>query len=216
MPPRRHDWVYLRPSAEVALAPAEDEAVAYARSWLGAGRPLVVARQHAGDDEIALGLALPRSFATRRLACIARRADILRHRNPLTVEEAAPALSAEDAAALSRFAAAVAGHALSLGVYGSTAWDCIAGGGYRHEASDVDLVVEVASSAGLSACLAAFADATRDFRSRIDGEVRVPGGRAIAWRELADACAAGPAVVLAKGERDVAIVALHHALAPLR
>ena len=42
------------------------------------------------------------------------------------------------------------------------------------------------------------------------------GGRSVAWRELYDACAGGPSVVLAKSERDVALVSLYHVLSPLR
>ena len=61
---------------------------------------------------------------------------------------------------------------------------------------------------GFAACLAAFADAARYFPSRIDGEVRFTGGRAVAWRELHDACNGGPSVVLAKSLRDVALLSL--------
>jgi Phosphoribosyl-dephospho-CoA transferase MdcG C-terminal domain len=68
----------------------------------------------------------------------------------------------------------------------------------------------------LSACLAAFAEGTRDFRSRLDGEIRFAGGRAVAWRELAEACAGTASLVLAKGERDIALLSLHRVLAALR
>jgi phosphoribosyl-dephospho-CoA transferase len=141
---------------------------------------------------------------------------VVRHRTPVTVEEAMEVLSGKDAAALRRFADTVAGHALQLGVYGSTAWDYFANGGYRHEQSDVDIICDVASSAGLSACLAAFSEGTRYFGSALDGEIRFVGGRSVAWRELYDACAGGPSVVLAKSERDVALVSLYHVLSPLR
>jgi hypothetical protein len=77
-------------------------------------------------------------------------------------------------------------------------------------------VCDVASSAGLSACLAAFAEGTRDFRARLDGEIRFTGGRAVAWRELAEACAGTSSLVLAKSERDIALLSLHGVLATLR
>jgi phosphoribosyl-dephospho-CoA transferase len=213
---KRHDWVYLRADANLAFAPADETTLAFAHDWLAQGRPFVVARQSESAGKLALGLALPVEFATRRLACTADHADVVRSRNPLTVDEAAHVLPMQDTLALRRFAGAVAGHALQVGVYGSTAWESLSGLRYRHEESDVDIVCDVASSAGLSACLGAFAEGTRDFRSRLDGEIRFTGGRAVAWRELAEACAGTSSLVLAKSERDIALLSLHRVLAPLR
>lgn len=213
---KRHDWAYLRECARPVFATADEAALAFARDWLARGQPLVVARQPEYGGKLALGLALPVEFATRRLVCTVDYADVARSRNPLTVDEAARILPPHDAQALRRFARSVAGHALQVGVYGSTAWESMSGLRYRHERSDVDVVCDVASSAGLSACLAAFSDGTRDFRARLDGEIRFTGGRAVAWRELAEACADPSSFVLAKGERDVALLSLHCLLAPLR
>ena len=72
------------------------------------------------------------------------------------------------------------------------------------------------SLAGLGTTGAAFADAAIYFPSRIDGELRISCGHAVAWRELHDACNGGPPVVLAKGERDIALLSLRQILAPLR
>ena len=213
---KRHDWVYLRADANPVFAQADEATVAFARDWLAQTRPLVVARQSEAGGKVSLGLALPVEFATRRLACMVDPADIVRSRNPLTVDETIHVLPMQDMQALRRFADAVAGHALQVGVYGSTAWEALSGLRYRQEGSDVDVVCDVASSAGLSACLAAFAEGTRDFRSRLDGEIRFTGGRAVAWRELAEACAGTASLVLAKGERDIALLSLHCVLAPLR
>jgi len=213
---KRHDWAYLRHDVQPAFVVADEAALAFARDWVAQGRPLVVTRQAETGRALTLGLALPVEHVTRRLACTVDHADVVRFRNPLTVDEAGHVLSMQDAVALRRFARAVAGHALQVGVYGSTAWECISGLRYRHEGSDVDVVCDVASSAGLSACLAAFHEAARDSLSRLDGEIRCTGGRAVAWRELAEACAGTASLVLAKGERDVALLSLHRILAPLR
>jgi len=213
---RRHDWVYLRPDAEIAFGSVGDSERTWIGDWLARGNPLVVTRQQAHDSALMLGAALPLAHGVQRIACSVAPSAVLRSRNPVTVDEAIDVLPPVDAAALRRFAATIAGHALQLGLYGSTAWDYFAGGGYRHQGSDIDVICDVASSAGLSACLAAFSEGTRYFRSRLDGEIRFTGGRAVAWREVLEACSGGPAVVLAKSERDVALVTLHHVLAPLR
>jgi phosphoribosyl-dephospho-CoA transferase len=211
---RRHDWVYLREGTVVALA--HEPAREWVAQWLAAGRPLVATRQHVPEGEVALGIALPRALGAHRIPCVAPASGVVRVRNPVTVEEAIEVLAPAEAAALQRLAGAIAGHALQLGVYGSTAWEYFAGGGgHRHPHSDVDVICDVASGAGWSACLAAFADGERYFPSRLDGEIRV-AGRAVAWRELRDACRDGPDVVLAKGEREVSLLALQHVLSALR
>ena len=89
---KRHDWAYLRLDARPAFAAADEAALAFARDWLARGHPFVVARQPEQGGQLALGLALPVEFATRRVACTVEHADVFRTRNPLTVDETAEAL----------------------------------------------------------------------------------------------------------------------------
>lgn len=213
---RRHDWVHLHPNVRPALGDADAAAHAWVCRWTAHGGPLVVTRQAAADGRVALGVVLPAAHGSARIACTVSPAAIARCRGPLTVAEAATVLPVREAAALARFADAVAGHAQALGVYGSTAWEYFAAQPYRHAQSDLDLICDVATSAGFAACLAAFADAARYCPTRIDGELRCTGGRAVAWRELHDACHGGPPVVLAKGERDIALLSLRQVLASLQ
>jgi phosphoribosyl-dephospho-CoA transferase len=214
-PIRRHDWVYLHPGSAPRIVSGDARLQSAVERWIADGRPLVATRQ-VNETQISLGLALRQGDEIARVACAVAPHDVLRRRNPLTVDEAVQVLDDVDGAALRGFADAMAGHALQVGVYGSTAWEYFAGRGYRHADSDVDIICDVASAAGLNACLAAFCEGTRCFRSALDGEVRVTGDRAIAWRELYEACAGGAQVVLAKDERDVALVTLHRVLASLR
>jgi phosphoribosyl-dephospho-CoA transferase len=214
---RRHDWVYLRAGVLPAIGSADVAAREWLEGWIAGGGPLVVTRQSAGEETgVALGIVLPAALGSTRIACTIPSSAIARRREPVTVDEAATVLPAAEGRALLQFAAVIAGHALQLGVYGSTAWQFLTAEVYRHAHSDLDLICDVASSAGFAACLAAFADAARYFPSRIDGEVRITGGRAVAWRELHDACNGGPSVVLAKSMRDVALLSLRQILAPLR
>ena len=207
--------MYLRTDAQPRIGTTDPDIETAVRRWIGEGRPLVATRRIGVEDAVSLGLALRQGDRVMRVACTVAFDDVLRRRDPLRVDEAAQVLDAADAAALNRFAAATAGHASQLGVYGSTAWDFFAGPGYRHAHSDIDVICDVASSAGLTGCLAAFCAGALYFRSRLDGEIRIGGGLAVAWRELHAACAGG-GVVLAKSERDVALIALHSVLAPLQ
>jgi phosphoribosyl-dephospho-CoA transferase len=214
-PIRRHDWVYLRSGCMPRIVNGDTQLQPSLQRWVAEARPLVATRQ-VSDTQVSLGLALRDGDDVKRVACAVAAHDVLRHRNPLTVDEALQVLDEVDGAALRRFAGAMAGHTLQVGIYGSTAWEYFGGRHYRHGQSDVDVICDVASAAGLNACLAAFCEGTAYFRSPLDGEVRVTGGRAVAWRELYEACAGGAQVVLAKDERDVALVTLHRVLASLR
>lgn len=212
----RHDWVYLRAGAWPALTGVDAPACVWIERWLARDGPLVVARQGATDGRVALGVALPACHGAARIACSVDAGDIARRRGPVTVDEAVSALPPSEASALARFANALAGHVVQLGVYGSTAWQFLTGETYRHAQSDVDVICDVASKSGFAGCLAAFADAARYFPTMIDGELRFAGGRAVAWRELHNACNGGPAVVLAKSERELALFSLGRILAALR
>ena len=216
MTPQRHDWVFLHPGAQPAFATADVHSRAWIERWLANEGPLVVTRQTAPKGRVALGVVLPASYGATRVACTVGLAEVARHRGPVTVDEAASALAPAEASALRRFADALAGHVARIGIYGSTAWQFLTGETYRHARSDVDVVCDIGSKSGFSACLAAFADAARYFPTMIDGELRFAGGRAVAWRELHNACNGGPSVVLVKSEREIALFSLGRMLADLR
>ena len=214
---RRHDWAYLHAGVLPATGSADAAARAWLEGWIDRGGPLVVTRQNGFDEtSVALGIVLPAALGSSRIACTIAPSAIARQRGPVTVDEAASVLPAAEARALRQFASVITDHATHLGVYGSTAWQFLTTETYRHAQSDIDIICDVASSAGFAACLAAFADAAIYFPSRIDGELRISCGHAVAWRELHDACNGGPPVVLAKGERDIALLSLRQILAPLR
>ncbi|MFO1311278.1 MAG: malonate decarboxylase holo-[acyl-carrier-protein] synthase [Burkholderiales bacterium] len=207
---RRHDWVHPHADARPAFLTAENAALAFAHDWIARGRPLVVTRQSQGTGALSLGLALPPGYATRRLPCTLEREAVANHRGPLGVAEAACVLGGHEARVLRRLDEALAALGARVGVYGSTAWQCVSGLVYRHDDSDIDVVCDVRCDAvslnDLDACLVAMERAARDLRSRLDGEIRFVDGRAVAWRELAHARAAASPLVLAKGERDVALL----------
>ena len=94
---------------------------------------------------------------------------------------------------------------VAVGVYGSTAWECLAEEPYRHAASDVDLVCDVARPSTLAPWLKALECASDESVLRIDGEIRFPDGCCVAWRELARLGLGRDASVLAKGLQHVTL-----------
>ena len=179
---RRHDWVYLHAGALPAIGSADAAARAWLEGWIARGGPLVVTRQNGADQtSVALGIVLPAALGSGRIACTIAPSAIARQRGPVTVDEAASVLPTAEAQALRQFAAVIAGHATQLGVYGSTAWQFLTAEAYRHAQSDIDVICDVASSAGFAACLAAFADAAR-LLSRRASTARCASPAAAPWR----------------------------------
>ncbi len=212
--PARHDLVWLRPAWRDAVrGQAEPPALDALEDWFGRRLPAVVRRRDAPCGEaIPLGVALPAATAgeKRRVALLVEPRAVERIGPPLSLREAAgsaPAAWRERLAALDR-AARDAG--LLLRVYGSLAWQHLSGRGYVTERSDVDLLVAPRTHGELR-CALALLRGSGDGIPRLDGEVLLPGGRAVAWRELA----AGAARVLVKSGASVALEPARTVLGPL-
>jgi phosphoribosyl-dephospho-CoA transferase len=93
-----------------------------------------------------------------------------------------------------------------VGVYGSLAWEALSGENYRHAESDIDLIIDIESMVQLDAMLAALQQTDGQLACRLDGEIRFPGGRAVAWRELAANRHDPAAAVLVKGAHELALL----------
>jgi phosphoribosyl-dephospho-CoA transferase len=211
--PARHDLVWLAPGWTGALASPLAPAVrAPLEGWFGVGRPAVASRPaRPAPGAIALGVALPPGGPERRVALVVRAAAVERFAPPLTLAEAldsAPGSWRGPLAALDR-AASAAG--LTARVHGSLAWQHVSGARYLTPASDVDLLLAVATARDLGVALRLLAERAAGIAPRLDGELLLPGGRGVAWRELA----ARPARILVKSLAGVALERTRDALGPL-
>ncbi len=214
---RRHDLAYLSPGTafRFACGNADPGLAGRVRAWIDGGRPLVVARQSAGSAVVALGITFPAHDGRRRVGCLVERASLRRIQPPLPVSAGGRRLPAPIAAVLDRLDVGVSATGAHLGLFGSLAWEALTGETYRHADSDIDVICDLRTGDQLTACLAALDEADRHLPCRLDGEIRFPGGQAVAWREVAAALADPATPVLAKGAADVALVPLRHLLASL-
>jgi phosphoribosyl-dephospho-CoA transferase len=202
---RRHDWVYLpddwRLRLAAPLAGADQDTLA---RWSEKGRPLVVARRLEGDAPglLRLGLALP---GKRRVGVVLPTdAVALRRRPPffLDVVETGAALWPE---AMRELAGMIGRVAPEMRVFGSFAWQFFAADPtmiYVTRNSDIDLLLTPAHGAQLAAWIALL----QNFESRwpaprLDGEIALPGGDFVSWREFA----ARPKKILVKGADNVSL-----------
>jgi phosphoribosyl-dephospho-CoA transferase len=204
-PFRRHDWVTLpddwRRRLAAPLAAEDEESLA---RWSEKGRPVVVARRREGDAPglLRLGLALP----GKRRVGLALPADAaaLRRRPPffLDVVEKSAAFWPE---AMRELAATIARFAPDTRVFGSFAWQFFAADPtmiYVTRESDIDLLLTPARGGQLAAWIAMLQDfESRWPEPRLDGEIVLPDGDFVSWREFA----ARPKKILVKGADDVSL-----------
>lgn len=181
--PARHELVWLSRDGWQRLwraAPSADGLLAH---WAAHDLPLVVTRRppSLAADRLALGLPAPQRWGGRRLALDATLGDVARVGAFPTLAEAAAALPGDRGQVLGGLAAALGGAAASVRVYGSHGWQCLSGLDCLHPGSDLDLLLPAADAAVADA-LCARLDAWPG-SPRLDGELLLPGGRAVAWRE---------------------------------
>ena len=214
---RRHDLVWLHPSATYTTPCAEPGSAAWQAlaDWLAAGRPLVAARQTAPAGQVLLGLGLPLAQGRQRLSILVEASQIAEVRPPLAVRQCLAGLPAAQASALSVLAGRIEAGGGRLGVYGSLAWETLSGEAYRHAASDIDLICDVADLAQYEIAVDALRRAVAAFPGRLDGELRLPDGLAVAWQEILALGGRSARTVLVKGEQAVALLPLTDWLADL-
>ncbi|HUO55738.1 MAG TPA: malonate decarboxylase holo-[acyl-carrier-protein] synthase [Rhodoblastus sp.] len=201
----RHDWVYLpadwRDTLAMPLLPADEAALA---RWIERERPLVVARRQDGDapDLLRLGLALP---GKRRVGvALPAQAARLRRRAPYLLD-AVEFGAAFWPAAMRDLATLIARAAADARIFGSFAWQFFAADPslvYVTASSDIDLLLSPGPGQRLEGLLARLdAFATAHPAPRLDGEIALPGGDFVSWREYA----ARPKQILVKGSDGVSL-----------
>ena len=205
---RRHDLVWLATDSDAGVFAANARHATIVREWVAQQRPLVVARQpediSAGYVALSISIALP---ALRQRVCVhVPRQLLVRHWGALPLASAIPGAPRQWQAAMAKIGQLCHALGIRAGVYGSLAFQILTRQDYLTPTSDLDLLFDCSPGVDLPALLAGLQDASAG-DLRIDGEVRLQGGWAVPWRELAMALAAGgPARVLAKSDRAASLM----------
>ena len=212
--PSRHDLVRLAPSWRGSLlAPPDPEAFPLLEAWLDRGLPAVACRFEGAPPPgaVALGVAFPPATGRRRASLLVPLDAVASVARPLRLAAAAESAPAGWHDALLDLDERARALGVSLAVYGSLAWQHLSGDRYLSAASDVDLLVEPRSPEELAAALGLLASRASLRAPRLDGEILLPGGLGVPWREVL----AGPRRVLAKSLSAAALVPLREALGRL-
>jgi len=185
-PLARHSWVWLAEGWAGRLrGRSTAETIALAESWRGLDRPFIVASPgaHDGADDLRLGLALPDK---RRIGLHLPRAAVVRSAPPPSLRQVVAQAPAAWRPRLREVETMVQAAGFSVAVYGSLAWEYRCGTAYVRADSDVDLLFDGQATPPLEPVLtlvqALSADASAPW---LDGELILPGGAAVAWREFA-------------------------------
>ena len=194
----RHALVRADPAAWAGLLAARRDldGLPHLPGWAALGRPLIVRRLNPGEEGglVPLGLPLPPADGKRRIG-LALPALALR---PVTAPSLAEAASHAPSAwrpTLEAVLALADAHGLTPRPFGALLWQAVTGLPYLSASSDLDLLWPCPGPVP-AALLAGLARIDASAPVRLDGEVLIPDGGGVHWRELHDAAEGGS--VLAK------------------
>lgn len=176
--------------------------------WIAAGRAFVYPRQDGTLQTLQLGLVFIDAGVKHRALVKVDRDDVRRVDPPFHLDACLDAFSPADALILDALCAAMRASGLPLFVFGSLAWEMIAGQPYRNADSDLDLLCDVRTSAELETAVMRLHAADQQLSMRLDGELRLPGNACVNWREASQACAGTTQKLLVKREHGVALQSL--------
>ena len=199
-------WLHAQSWAQVQAHGWDVEAQTILAHWHHNDLPLVVCRQRVDVeiDQLCLGLPAPLQWSRRRLALTVRLDQVARIGDFPTLQQVAQVNPWGPAALVLDRALRALGVATQ--VYGSHAWQWLTHMSYLHEASDIDVTVDVPdfeTACRVAALLAGLASGPR-----LDGEIVFPCGQAVAWRELQRLLAGRTAQVLLKDRLSVQLATL--------
>lgn len=206
---RRHQLVQLTPEGwQTVLAQAHAESARPCLAhWAAHDLPLVITRQpeSATDTEaIHLGLPAPTCWQRQRLSLVVARSAVRAVSELPAAIDISGQLPDAAQAPWRRLCDQLGALGLHAQVYGSHGWQHLTGLAYLRAQSDLDLFVPVPDAQAADAAAALQAEAGID-SPRLDGELGLADGSAVAWREWRDWRAGRVAQILVKRLQGVAL-----------
>ena len=209
-PLRRHQLVRLNASGWQRLLDAQPdgpqrECMAL---WAAQGWPLVVCRQPCtapADGRWTLGLAAPSRWNRARWTVEVRPDEVLVFDEFPFAPAVAGLLPAALRPAWHALCRALQAQGTAARVYGSHGWQQLTGRLYLRPTSDLDLCIAVHDAAAADAAVQLLAAADPRL-PRLDGELVLPDGSGVAWREWRDWRAGRVRAVLVKRVDGIELV----------
>ena len=208
---RRHDLLHVAPDAWAsALARCPSSAgLPLLGTWADRGWPVIVRRRAEAEDPglVPVGVPLPPAAGKRRVALLLPPNGVLHRSSPPSLREAARVADPGWQPTIASLLAIGARTGVEPSAFGSLLWQHRTGLTYLSPRSDLDLLWPVPAGFDVLSLVCGIAEVQRDAPLRIDGEVILPDGSAVHWRELWHAHrAADRAGVLAKTMEGVRLL----------
>ena len=196
---RRHDLLLPAPASWEAMLrgrPGLAE-VPLLADWARLGRPVIVRRRSPGEApaDVPAAVPLPPSHGKQRIAVSFPPGAALTAMPPVLLRDAASAAPV----AWQRIIAALIGIGESAGVapwvFGALLWQHVTGLPYLTAGSDLDLLWRVSDQAIAEALIQTLTRLDSVGPVRLDGELVLPDGAGVNWREFAQADGVAAAVL---------------------
>jgi phosphoribosyl-dephospho-CoA transferase len=199
---RRHDLLRVEPLAWDAMLErhpglADMPLVA---DWARLGRPVIVRRRMKGDcaGGVPAALPLPPSHGKQRLAFSFSSSTAVVALPPVLLRDAVRAVPSAWRSILDALFDLGERRSTAPRVFGGLLWQHATGLPYLTSRSDLDLLWSISDERTATSLVEDLARLDADSPVRIDGELVLPDGGAVNWRELAQSLAEGEGELLVK------------------
>ncbi|MCE7506738.1 malonate decarboxylase holo-[acyl-carrier-protein] synthase [Polynucleobacter sp. IMCC30063] len=190
--PWRHRQIWIRPedAGEVFFERDESrEKVNYLVSWIKQNKPLV--GRAFGQANLAstglrpiglLQLGSPKS--KQRLYLLVKNTVIDKVEQPLLLASVLAYLPLQHCLCATHLLALLQGVEVEIRVYGSAFWSHAQKSTCMTEESDLDLIIQTHGRNNIEKTFVALNKCSNLYAIRLDGELELPDGNTVAWREL--------------------------------
>ena len=207
---RRHDLLRIRPDAweDIFAALPKHARVEVLSSWAKKGHPFIVRRYLQGEshDHIPAGAPLPPYLGKQRITISVTSGSVAGRVSPVSLHAAGDQAPPAWAATICALLDLGNRYETEAHIIGSLLWQHLTGLSYLTDTSDLDLLWP--SSAVCRPFLQELAVIDRVSPVRLDGEVFLPDGSTVNWRELHGCLeGAGEKTVLVKSIKNIRIQA---------
>lgn len=184
---KRHDLLCVKPRAWSGVLSTRPQlaAIPWIAQWAARGWPLIVRRRLPGDDPelIPVGLPLPPVDGKRRVAAQIAPEDVRERLPPLTLRNARGETPPSWHGTVDALLEIADETGVEPRVFGSLLWQRLTGLPYLSADSDLDLLWPVTDPDTAARLVRALAGIERRSPVRCDGEILLPDGGGVQWRE---------------------------------
>ena len=185
----RHDLLQAEPAAWQAMLRGYPSIadLPLVADWARHGRPAIVRRRMAGDfsDSVPAALPLPPCYGKLRVAFSFPSGAAVVALPPVSLCDAARTAPAEWKPVISTLLDLGETLKISPRVFGALLWEHKTGLPYLHAQSDLDLVWSISDEQAARLLVERLHRLDAESPVRLDGELQLPDGAGVNWRELA-------------------------------